>query len=334
MKPRHTGDSGLASRLRQKLRFPVMAGPMFIASTPAQVIAQCKGGILGAIPALNPRSTALLDEALVEIKASLAAHDATPGSRPAAPFAVNLVVHRSNDRLDADLDLICKHRVPLVILSLGAPKEVMDAVHGYGGLVFNDVISNRHAHKCAENGTDGLIAVAAGAGGHTGNISPFALVQEIRQWWTGMLALSGCIATGRGILAARAMGADFAYIGSPFLACAEANTSAEQKAMIVASDAADVMITDCFTGVAATFLRPSIEANGLDPKNLTRDRSQGINVKGGGSNHKAWRDIWSAGQGVGAVTESLPTELYLDRLFEDYQAAKAAFRRQLDHADH
>lgn len=324
-----SGDPSIAPRLRAKLRLPVMAGPMFIASSPALVIAQCSAGIVGALPALNARSTGELDEALCQIEEALAAHDAKHPNRPAAPVALNLVAHRSNDRLDADLAILVAHKAPIAIVSLSAPADILAAVHGYGGLVFNDVISNRHAVKCAEAGADGLVAVCAGAGGHTGNLSPFALVQEIRAWWQGPLALSGCIATGRAVLAAEAMGADFAYIGSPFLATTEANTQPEFKAMLVAAEAKDVIVTNCFTGVDATFLRPSIEANGLDPAKLVRKEGQAISIKDGGSNAKAWRDIWSAGQGVGAIKQSGPAANYIDRLAQEYASAREEFSAKI-----
>jgi len=313
------GSRAAAETLAARLRLPVMAGPMFIASTARLLIAQCRAGIVGALPALNPRSPALLREALGEITEALSSDER------AAPYAINIVAHKTNDRLDEDIAAVLDFKVPIVIVSLAAPERIVSAVHAYGGLVFNDVISNRHARKCAEAGTDGLIAVAAGAGGHTGNISPFALVQDIRAWWDGPLALSGCIATGRTILAARVIGADFAYIGSPFLASNEANTSPAFKEMVVASEAADVLVTDCFTGIPATFLRPSIEANGLDAGALARDRSAPIDIKDGGANPKAWRDIWSAGQGVGAVRRAEPAAMYIARLTEEYAAARRAF---------
>lgn len=318
----HKGSRELAQRMLRGLRLPVFAGPMFIASTPKLLVEQCKAGIIGSLPALNLRSTALLDEALTGIRADLAAYDAAHPGMPSAPWSINLVAHKSNDRVAADLEVIVAHKVPIVIVSLAAPAEIVEAIHGYGGLVFNDVINNRHAERCAASGVDGLIAVAAGAGGHTGNISPFALMQEIRAWWDGPLALSGCIATGRNVLAAQVMGADFAYIGSPFLASEEANTQPGFKDMIVASSAADVIVTNCFTGVPATFLRPSIEANGLDPKALTRDPNAPINIKDGGANSKAWRDIWSAGQGIGAIDRSEKASEFIGRLARDYEQAK------------
>jgi nitronate monooxygenase len=309
-------DSSLAARLCKKLRIPVMAGPMFIASTADLVIAQCKSGIIGSMPALNPRTTADLDADISRIKRELVECD--------VPFAINLVAHKSNERLAADLAVIIGHQVPIVVLALAASAAIVESIHGYGGLVFNDIISDYHARKCADIGVDGIIAVAAGAGGHTGNVSPFALASEIREWWDGLLILSGCIATGRSVLAAQVLGADLAYIGSPFLASSEANTQPEFKQMIVDSSAKDIMLTNCFTGVNASFLRPSIEANGLDPKNLVRPKGVGINISGGGSDSKAWRDIWSAGQGIGAVKSCGSAKDYVDWLAWDYARVRAA----------
>jgi len=320
------GNTSIAPELREKLRLPLIGGPMFIATSPALVIAQCPSGVIGSIPALNARSTAELDEMLSEIEEALAAHDAANPEQPAAPYSLNLVAHASNPRLEPDLALLLAHKVKLAIVSLAAPKDIVTAVHEYGGLVFNDVISNRHAEKCAEAGVDGLIAVCAGAGGHTGNMSPFALVQELRAWWQGPLALSGCIATGQSILGALAMGADFAYIGSPFLASLEANTAHGFKEMVRTSDSRDVIVTNCFTGVNATFLRPSIEANGLDPAKLSRPEGAKISIADGGANPKAWRDIWSAGQGIGAVHHVEPAADYIDRLVMEFDAARAALR--------
>lgn len=306
------GDPTLAGQLGARLRLPAFAGPMFIASIAELVIAQSRAGIIGAMPALNARSTAELDEDVARIGEALG---------PDIPFAINLVAHRSNDRLDADYAVIEKHKVPIVVLALAASAGLVQSVHGYGGLVFNDIISDRHARKCAEMGVDGIIAVAAGAGGHTGSISPFALVAEIREWWQGPLCLSGCIATGRQVLAAQVMGADFAYIGSPFLAADEANTAPAFKQMIVDGSSKDIVATNCFTGVNALFLKPSIEANGLDPGRLVRDAGAEISIAGGGSNAKAWRDIWSAGQGIGAVKRAGPAASYIERLIAEYAAA-------------
>jgi nitronate monooxygenase len=303
----------LAARLRSGLRLPVMAGPMFIASTADLVIAQCKAGIIGSMPALNPRSTAALDEDVARIAESVGD----------VPYAINLVAHKTNSRLEADLEVVMRHKVPIVVLALAANPDLVKALQANGSLVFQDVIKNRHAQKCAEMGVDGIIAVGAGAGGHTGDLSPFALVQEIREWWDGLLILSGCIANGRSVLAAEVLGADLAYIGSPFLASDEANTSAHFREMIVDGTAADIMLTNCFTGVDANFLRPSIIENGLDPRNLQRPEGAEINIDGGGTNSKAWRDIWSAGQGINAVKRSEPAGDYINWLIADYKAARA-----------
>jgi nitronate monooxygenase len=304
----------LAADLRAKLRIPVMAGPMFIASTADLVIAQCKAGIIGSMPALNPRSTAALDEDISRIRESVGD----------MPYAINLVAHKTNSRLEADLEVVMRHKVPIVVLALAANPDLVKALQANGSLVFQDVVKNRHAQKCAEMGVDGIIAVGSGAGGHTGDLSPFALVQEIREWWDGLLILSGCIATGRSVLAAEVLGADLAYVGSPFLASTEANTSAHFRQMIVDGSAADVMVTNCFTGVDANFLRPSIIENGLDPRNLKRPEGAEINIDGGGANSKAWRDIWSAGQGIGAVKKSGPAKDYIDWLATDYAKSRAA----------
>jgi nitronate monooxygenase len=308
--------SDLAERLRGKLRIPVMAGPMFIASTPELVVAQCRSGIIGAMPALNARTSAQLDADITRIKQELRGCD--------VPFAINLVAHKTNERLEADLGIIVEHQVPIVVLALAVSPAIVEAIHAYGGLVFNDVISDRHARKCADVGVDGIIAVAAGAGGHTGNISPFALTVEIREWWDGLLILSGCVATGRAVLAAETLGADLAYVGSPFLVSTEANTQPEFKAMIVESGAKDIVIANCFTGANASFLLPSILANGLDPKALMRADGAGVNISGGGSNSKTWRDIWSAGQGIGAVKSAGPAADYVDWLVADYARARRA----------
>ncbi len=313
-----TGDPALAKKLKTNLRLPVMAAPMYISSTPALVIAQCKAGIIGAIPALNARTPEQLEEFLTEIETGLA------GSP--VPYAVNIVAHRTNERLESDLAIVLRHRVPIVVLALAARADIIEAVHAYGGLVFNDVVNNRQARKCAELGVDGIVAVAAGAGGHTGSVSPFALVAEIREWWRGPLALGGSIANGRAVLAAETLGADFAYIGSPFLATAEANTQDAFKQMIVDGDSSDIVLTNCFTGATAAFLRPSLVANGLDPANLVRPEGAGVNISGGGANPKTWRDIWSAGQGIGAVKQVARAGDYIAHLADDYAQACAAMR--------
>ncbi|WP_353737159.1 MULTISPECIES: nitronate monooxygenase family protein [unclassified Acidiphilium] len=302
---------------------PVIGSPLFILSNPKLVIAQCCAGIVGSFPALNARPEAKLDEWLAEITAALAAWDAAHPERPSAPFAVNQIVHRSNARLEHDLELCVKYRVPLVITSLGARPEVNAAVHSYGGVVLHDIINNRFAHKAIEKGADGLIAVAAGAGGHAGVISPFALVQEIRAWFDGPLALSGAIATGRAVLAAEAMGADFGYIGSAFIATEEANASAAYKQAIVESGADDIVYTNLFTGVHGNYLRPSIIAAGLDPDDLPQSDASAMNFHEG-AKAKAWKDIWGSGQGIGAVAAVVPAAALVARLVADYRAAKAA----------
>jgi nitronate monooxygenase len=307
-------SSETAIALKSRLRIPVMAGPMFIASTADLVIAQCRAGIIGSMPALNPRSTAALDEDVARIRESVGE----------APYCINLVAHKTNSRLDADLDVVMRHKVPIVVLALAANPDLVKSLQANGSLVFQDVIKNRHARKCAEMGVDGIIAVGAGAGGHTGDISPFALMAEIREWWQGLLILSGCIATGRAVLAAEVLGADLAYVGSPFLASTEANTQPEFKKMIVGGSAADIMVTNCFTGVDANFLRPSIIGNGLDPNTLQKPAGGEINIDGGGTNAKAWKEIWSAGQGIGAVKQAEPASDYIDRLAAEYAAARLA----------
>lgn len=304
----------LAAGLRAKLRLPVMAGPMFISSTADLVIAQCRAGIIGAMPALNPRTTADLDADIARIVAAV-------GGRP---YAINLVAHASNSRLTADLEVVLRHKVPIVVLALAADGDLVRRLQDNGSLVFQDVSKVRHARKCAELGVDGIIAVTAGAGGHTGDLSPFALLHEIREWWDGLLLLAGGIATGRAVLAAEVMGADLAYVGSPFLASHEANTQPGFRRMIVEGTAADIVTTNCFTGVDANFLRPSLLQHGLDPAQLKRAEGKAINIDGGGDNAKAWKEIWSAGQGIGAVKRSEPAAAYIDRLAEEYAAARAA----------
>ncbi len=306
------------------LRLPVIGSPLFIISGPELVIAQCKAGIVGSFPALNARPSAMLDEWLHRITEELAAYNRDHPDRPAAPFAVNQIVHRSNDRLETDLATCARWQVPIVITSLGAREDLNAAVHGWGGITLHDVIDDRFAHKAVEKGADGLIAVAAGAGGHAGRQSPFALVQEIRQWFDGPLALSGSIATGASILAARAMGADFAYIGSPFIATDEANAEPGYKQGIVAAKAADIIYSDLFTGVHGNYLRASIAAAGLDPDNLPQGDVKTMDFgTGNGSKAKAWRDIWGAGQGIGAVTAVEPVANLVDRLDREYRAAQA-----------
>jgi nitronate monooxygenase len=305
----------------QNLSLPVIAAPMFIASGPALVAAQCKAGIVGSFPALNARPAEQLDVWLSELQRELADHQAAHPDKKVGPFAVNQIVHQSNDRLAHDVEVCVKHRVPVIISSLRAPPpEMMAAVHGYGGIVLHDVVSIRHAEKALEAGVDGLILVAAGAGGHAGALSPFALVGEVRKFFDGPIALSGAIATGDAILAAQAMGADFAYIGSRWLATQEANVSDAYRDAIVESSAADVVYTNLFTGVHGNYLKKSIVAAGLDPDNLpVSDKSK---MSFGAGSAKAWRDIWGAGQGVGLM-EDVPTVAQMvERLQEQYQAAR------------
>ncbi len=315
----------LPERLRH-LSIPVIASPMFIVSNPDLVIAQCKAGIVGSFPALNARPAAELEIWLKRITTELAEWDAAHPESPSAPFAVNQIVHKSNDRLQHDLDLCVKYKVPVIITSLGARTDVNDAIHSYGGVVFHDIINNTFARKAVEKGADGLIAVANGAGGHAGTLSPFALVQEIREWFDGPLALSGCIAHGGAVLAAQAMGADVAYIGSAFIATHEANAPQGYKQMVVDSRADDILYTNSFSGVNGNYLKPSIVNAGLDPNNLVQadptkmDFGSGDGSKQSGP--KAWKDIWSAGQGVGAVKDVVGAGELVARLKREYQAAK------------
>jgi nitronate monooxygenase len=306
-----------------RLRLPVIGAPLFIISVPDLVIAQCKAGIVGSFPALNARPQGLLDEWLHRITEELAAWNRDHPDAPAAPFAVNQIVHRSNDRLEADLATCAKWQAPIVITSLGAREDLNHAVHGWGGITLHDVIDDRYAHKAIEKGADGLIAVAAGAGGHAGRLSPFALVQEIRQWFDGPLALSGAIANGGAILAAQAMGADFAYIGSPFIATDEANAVDAYKRGIVEGRAGDIVYSNLFTGVHGNYLRQSILAAGLDHDNLPEGDLKTMNfAAGNGSKAKAWRDIWGSGQGIGAVHAIEPAAVRVARLAEEYTTAK------------
>jgi nitronate monooxygenase len=317
----------LPKSLREKLRLPVVGAPLFIISHPALVIAQCKAGIVGGFPALNARPIQQLDEWLHEITEALAAHDRAHPESPAAPFAVNQIVHRSNARLEQDLELTVKWKAPIVITSLGAREDVNVAVHSYGGIVMHDVINDRFAHKAIEKGADGLIAVAAGAGGHAGALSPFAFVQEIREWFDGPLALSGAIANGGAILAAEAMGADLAYIGSAFIATEEARAAAEYKQAIVDGRAADIVGSNLFTGVYGNYLRRSIVNAGFDPDNLPQGDVKTMNFESsGGAKAKAWRDIWGSGQGIGAVKAVTPVAEFVARLGREYSQASARLR--------
>ena len=307
----------------KNLRLPVIGSPLFIISGPELVIAQCKAGIVGSVPALNARPQAMLDEWLHRITEELSAHNRANPDRPAAPFAVNQIVHKSNDRLEIDLATCAKWQVPIVITSLGAREDLNTAVHGWGGITLHDVIDDRFARKAIEKGADGLIAVAAGAGGHAGRLSPFAIIQEIRQWFDGPLALSGSIATGDAVLAAQAMGADFGYIGSPFIATTEANADQAYKDGIVSGKASDIVYSNLFTGVHGNYLRASIEAAGMDPDNLPEGDLKTMDFGGGnGSKPKAWRDIWGSGQGIGAVTEVESVADRVDRLEREYRAAR------------
>ena len=306
--------------LKHKLRIPVVGAPLFIISHPPLVLAQCKAGVVGSFPALNARPQEQLDEWLAEITETLAAHDAANPDRPAAPFAVNQIVHKSNGRLEQDLASCVKYKVPIVITSLGAVPEVNEAVHSYGGIVLHDIIHDRHARKAIEKGADGLIAVATGAGGHAGTLSPFALIQEIRQWFDGPLLLSGAIANGGAVLAAQAMGADLAYIGSPFIATEEARAAEGYKQMIVDSKAADIVYSNLFTGIHGNYLKGSVAAQGLDPDHLPQSDPSKMDFSSGAT--KAWKDIWGCGQGIGAVDEVVPAAKLIDRLAAEYEAAK------------
>ncbi len=313
----------LPAFLKDKLRLPAVGAPLFIISHPALVIAQCRAGIVGAFPALNARPISQLDEWLHEITDALAAHDRAHPDEPAAPFAVNQIVHKSNARLEEDMALTVKWKAPIVITSLGAREDVNTAVHGYGGITLHDIITNRFARKAIEKGADGVIAVAAGAGGHAGLMSPFALVQDIREWFSGPLLLSGAIATGQAILAAEAMGADLAYIGSAFIATAEARATDANKQAIVEGDASHIVGSSLFTGVFGNYLRASVAAAGLDPDNLPSGDVKTMNFASGeGSKAKAWRDIWGSGQGIGAVKKVQPAAEFVARLKREYAEAK------------
>ncbi len=301
-------------------KFPVIASPLFIISNPKLVIEQCKAGVIGSMPALNARPASQLDEWLAEITETLAAHDKAHPDQPAAPFAINQIVHKSNDRLEQDMALCVKYKVPVIITSLGAREEINQAAHSYGGVVLHDIINNKFAHKAIEKGADGLIAVAAGAGGHAGTKSPFALIQEIRQWFDGPVALSGSIATGGAILAAQAMGADFAYIGSAFIATHEARAVDAYKQAIVDCNSDDVVYSNLFTGVHGNYLAPSIRAAGLDPDNLPESDPSKMNF--GGDAKKAWKDIWGCGQGIGAVTAVVSAAERIAQMKKEYQEAR------------
>ncbi len=323
MAARFTKD--LMSRLPpilQNLPLPIIGAPMFIVSNPKLVIEQCKAGVVGGMPALNARPASQLDEWLHEITETLAAHNRANPDAPAAPFAINQIVHKSNDRLEHDMAMVVKHKVPIIITSLGARVDVNDAIHGYGGVVLHDIINNMFAHKAIEKGADGLIAVAAGAGGHAGIKSPFSLIQEIRQWFDGPLALSGSIATGRAVLAAQAMGADFAYIGSAFIATHEARASEAYKQCIVDCNSDDIVYSSLFTGVHGNYLKPSIRNAGMDPDKLPDGDVSKMSFSGGESSKRAWKDIWGCGQGIGAIDRVRGTAAFVAKLRREYEEAR------------
>jgi nitronate monooxygenase len=309
----------------RNLPLPIIGAPLFIISHPKLVIEQCKAGAVGAMPALNARPAEQLDEWLAEITETLAAHDRDHPGNPAAPFAVNQIVHKSNDRLDHDMQVCAKYKVPIVITSLGARTDVNDAVHAWGGVVLHDIINNTFARKAVDKGADGLVAVAAGAGGHAGVKSPFALVSEIREWFDGPLALSGAISTGGAVLAAQAMGADLAYVGSAFIATEEARASPDYKQMIVASSSDDIVYSSLFTGVHGNYLKGSIRKAGLDPDALEESDPSKMNF--GGDARKAWKDIWGCGQGIGAVKAVVPASELIGRLRREYEQARARLLR-------
>lgn len=319
-----TTSMPLPAALQDTLRLPIIGAPMFIVSTPPLVLTQCRAGIVGAFPALNARPAAQLDDWLAEITETLAAARRAHPEARIAPFAVNQIVHASNDRLEHDLALCVKHRVPIVITSLRPPAEVVSAVHGYGGLVFHDVINQRHAEKAAAQGVDGIIAVCAGAGGHAGVLSPFALVKQIREFFLGTIILAGAMSTGADVLAAQALGADLAYLGTRFIATTEANASAQYKQMLIEARAEDIVYTSLFSGVAGNYLKASIARTGLDPENLpVADKSKMSFSTSDGRELKAWRDILSAGQSVSGIHEVLPTAVLVERLAAEYAAARA-----------
>ena len=305
----------------QNLPLPIIGSPLFIISTPALVIAQCKAGVVGAMPALNARPAAQLEEWLIEITETLAAYNAANPDKPAAPFAINQIVHKSNERLEHDMALCVKYKVPIIITSLGAREDINAAAHSYGGVVLHDIINNKHARKAIEKGADGLIAVAAGAGGHAGVKSPFALIQEIRQWFDGPIALSGSIASGDAVLAAQAMGADFAYIGSAFIATTEARAAEAYKQSIVDSNSDDIVYSNLFTGVHGNYLAPSIRNAGMDPDKLPESDPSKMDF--GGDKSKAWKDIWGCGQGIGAIDQVRSTADFVAKLKGEYAAARA-----------
>lgn len=308
--------------LQGRLRLPLVGSPMFLVSRPELVAAQCKAGVVGSFPSLNARPLAQLDEWLHQLKAELSAAQAAQPEAPIAPFAVNLIVHASNNRLADDIKLVVEHQVPVIITSLSPPKEVVQAVHSYGGVVFHDVISRRHAEKAAEQGVDGLIAVCVGAGGHAGALSPFALLREIREFYPGTILLSGAMASGADIFAAQALGADLAYVGTRFIATQEAHAVADYKQMLVDSRAEDIVYSSLFTGVKGNYLKPSIARAGMDPDNLPEaDKSKLDFGSGGNTDAKAWKDIWGAGQGVGGIHDIPSVQQLIERMVNEYQTA-------------
>ena len=308
----------------QNMSLPIIGSPLFIISNPKLVIEQCKAGVVGSMPALNARPAEQLDEWLAEITETLAAYNKANPDKPAAPFAINQIVHKSNDRLDHDMQVCAKYKVPIIITSLGAREDVNQAVHAWGGIVLHDIINNKFAHKAIEKGADGLIAVAAGAGGHAGVKSPFALIQEIRQWFDGPIALSGSIASGDAVLAAQAMGADFGYIGSAFIATHEARASEAYKQAIVDGNSDDIVYSNLFTGVHGNYLAPSIRAAGMDPDNLPESDPSKMNF--GGDAKKAWKDIWGCGQGIGAIDAVTSTADFVAKLRREYEEARARLK--------
>ncbi len=315
------------SFLKKSLKIPVIGAPLFIISNPDLVVEQCKAGVVGSFPALNARPKEQLDDWLYEINEKINNFNQSSSSK-AAPFAINQIVHKTNDRVEHDMELTVKHKVPIVITSLGARKEVYDAVHSYGGIVFHDIINNFFARKAIEKGADGLIAVAAGAGGHAGTISPFALIQEIREWYNGPIALSGSISTGQGILSALASGADFGYIGSAFIATKEANASIHYKDAITKYNSDDIVYTDLVTGVKGNYLKPSLAAAGFDPDNLPKSdpTKMDFSSEDGMEKKKAWKDIWGCGQGIGSVKEVLSCSQLVDKLTDEYNQAKSRLK--------
>lgn len=319
----------IPAQIKDKLRLPVIGSPLFLASGPELVIAQCKAGIVGSFPALNARPEPVLDEWICRIKAELQAFEDETG-KTAAPFAVNQICHASNNRLEHDVEMCVKHEVPLVITSLRPPEFVVEAIHSYGGLVFHDVINIKHARKAASEGVDGLILVCAGAGGHSGALSPFALVQEVREFFDGTILLAGSLGSGRSILGAQAIGADLAYIGTRFVACEEANADPRYKEMIVASAADDIVYSSLFTGIHGNYLKPSVAAAGLDPDDLPDGKKANMNFgSGGNTKAKAWKDIWGSGQGIGAMKDAPPVAQIVDRMEAEYRAARDELNGQV-----